>query len=112
MRRHRRGDRNMRTNWMEAKLICYILNTHQFSFRTSVTVTSLNSTRATRLLALHTVVSKVEVVVAISISRVVQDSQGKTKSSTLPSSPLLLCHRGWGSSLFLELLLGPLSPPT
>ena len=31
---------------------------YQFSLRTSVTVTSLNSTRATRLLALHTMVGK------------------------------------------------------
>merc|ERR1719234_1235978 len=112
MRRHRRGDRNMRSNWMEAKLICYILNTHQFSLGASVTVTSLNSTRATRLLALHSIVSKVKVVVSISISGVVQDSQGETKSSTLPSSPFLLCHRGWSSSLFLEFLLGSLSPST
>merc|ERR1712203_543429 len=40
MGRHRRSDRNVGTNWVEAKLICYILHANQFSLRTSVTVTS------------------------------------------------------------------------
>jgi len=112
MGRHGRSNRNMRSNWVEAKFICYVLHAHQFSLRTSVTVTSLDSTRVTRLLPLHSIVGKIEVVVAISISRVVQDTQSKTQSSTLPSSPFLLCHWSWTPPILLEILLGPLSPPT